>query len=271
MSQDLIFPKIPKVNILGVDFHKLTADELIDVAMAAVETEQKTVIANVNVHAINYAYELTWYRQFLNEADVVFCDGFGVALGARLTGQSIDAAHRSTCPDWFERLARQCADNRYSLYLLAGKPGVAEQAAHLLTRKTPELRIGFHHGFFEKEGAENDRVIAAINRFEPDILYVGFGMPLQEAWIRDNLERVNAKVFMPLGACLDFYTGAIYRGPRWMTDHGLEWFSRLITEPRRLWRRYILGNSLFLWRVMKERFRMNHSSREMQKRNRHDD
>ena len=77
-------------------------------------------------------------------------------------------------------------------------------------------------------------------------------MPLQERWILDNISRIEARVFLPLGACLDFYTGTVYRGPRWMTDYGFEWLTRLIIEPQRLWERYILGNPLFLYRVLKQ-------------------
>lgn len=243
-----------RFTLLGIRFHALTVDQLLQTILESAQAPSghKTIIANVNTHAMNLAYELAWYRDFLNQADLVFCDGFGVALGARLTGQAIKAEHRSTCPDWIETLATCCQQRQLSLFLLAGRPGVAEAAARKLQNAAPGLRVATHHGFFAKTGPENDGVIAQINTFKPDILYIGFGMPLQEAWIRDNLQRVEAKVFLPLGACLDFYTGQVYRGPRWMTDHGLEWLARLITEPKRLWQRYLVGNPLFLYRVLKE-------------------
>jgi N-acetylglucosaminyldiphosphoundecaprenol N-acetyl-beta-D-mannosaminyltransferase len=242
------------INLLGVRFHALTRDQLLQAIITAAQAEagRKTVIAYVNIHAMNLAYEQPWYRDFLNRADLVFCDGFGVALAARLTGQSIKAEHRSTCPDWIETLGQRCQQHQLSLFLLAGRPGAAAAAAQKLQTAAPGLRVAAHHGFFDKTGPENEQVIAQINTFQPDILYVGLGMPLQEAWIRDNLPRVEAKLFLPLGACLDFYTGQVYRGPRWLTDYGLEWLSRLLTEPGRLWRRYLLGNPLFLWRVLRQ-------------------
>jgi N-acetylglucosaminyldiphosphoundecaprenol N-acetyl-beta-D-mannosaminyltransferase len=150
-------------------------------------------------------------------------------------------------------LALACQQYDLSLFLLAGKPGVAEVAAGKLKTVAPDLEIATHHGYFQKTGSENEQVIARINAFRPDILYVGFGMPLQEKWIKNNIDRVETKVFLPLGACLDFYTGQVYRGPRWLTDHGLEWLARLLTEPRRLWRRYLIGNPRFLGRVLKQR------------------
>lgn len=240
--------------LLGTWFHKLTVEQLLECIVQSGTKDGKTVIANVNVRAMNLAYEIPWFQAFINEADWVFCDGLGVVLGAKLAGLSIEAKHRSTCPDWIECLAYRCVQHQLSLFLLAGKPGVAEMAAETLKQVAPGLIVSAHHGHFDKSGQENHKVVSIINQFKPDILYVGFGMPLQEQWIRDNIHQVNAKVFMPLGACLDFYTGQIHRAPRWLTDRGLEWLGRLIVEPSRLWKRYLIGNSLFLWRVSRQRF-----------------
>ncbi|NER52183.1 MAG: WecB/TagA/CpsF family glycosyltransferase [Symploca sp. SIO1A3] len=209
----------------------------------------------MNVRGMNLASTLPWYQDFLNNADLVFCDAFAVILGATIQGYSVASEHRMTCPDYIEDLALALEKEDVSLFLLAGKPGVVDKAIAKLKGIAPNLKIQGHHGYFDKSGRENDAVIDKINKFKPGVLYVGFGMPLQERWILDNLERVEAAVFLPLGACLDFYTDTIYRGPRWMTDRGLEWLSRLGTEPKRLWERYLVGNSLFLYRVITEYLR----------------
>jgi N-acetylglucosaminyldiphosphoundecaprenol N-acetyl-beta-D-mannosaminyltransferase len=243
-----------RVYLLGVGFHLLERQGLLAYILAAAGQPRKTVIAHVNAHALNIAYGLPWYRAFFNQADLVFCDGFGVLLGARMLGHQVAAQQRMTCPDYIEELAQRCAAEGRSLFLLAGKPEVVQQAVAKLQAAAPGLRIAGHHGYFAKSGPENDAVVAQINAFQPDILYLGFGMPLQEQWVSENKERVAARVFLPLGACLDYYTGTVYRAPRWATDRGLEWLSRLLAEPRRLWRRYIVGNPLFLWRVLRQRF-----------------
>jgi len=245
--------KFDEITLLETRFHKVTVTELIDYVVEAAKVEKKTVVGNVNVRAMNFTCEFPWYRDFLNKADLVFCDGFGVLLGANLQGYSLESLHRMTCPDYIEDLALACEKQNVSIFLLAGKPGVVDKAITKLTAIAPNLRIEGHHGHFEKSGQENNSIIEKINKFKPGVLYVGFGMPLQERWILDNINRIEAHVFLPLGACLDFYTGSIYRGPRWMTDRGLEWLARLFTEPQRLWERYIVGNPLFFYRLLRQR------------------
>ena len=241
-----------RINLLDVWFHKLTVHRLIPYIIDRANLEQKTVISHVNIRAMNFAHSVPSYRKFINSSDLVFCDGFGVILGAKIHGHDIQKKHRMTCPDYIERLAQACEAANVSIFLLAGCPGITDKAIAKLKDVAPTLRIDGHHGFFEKSGAENDAVIQQINDFHPDILYVGFGMPLQEEWIHTNIERLNAKVFLPLGACLDFYTNTVYRGPQWMTNRGFEWLSRLFIEPHRLWRRYLLGNPFFFYRIGKE-------------------
>jgi N-acetylglucosaminyldiphosphoundecaprenol N-acetyl-beta-D-mannosaminyltransferase len=249
---------VPKnVSIFGVCFDHLAKDELLDYIWQNACKHKKQVVANVNVHALNLAYEMPRFRSFLNNSGVVFCDGFGVLLGAALLGPPFEAKYRSTCPDWIEELAQTCQDHQLSLFLLAGKPGIAHQAAQKLIQAVPGLRVESHHGYFnQKDPRENAQVLSQINQFKPDILYVGMGMPVQEFWIEEHFAALDAQILLPLGACLDFYVGEVNRAPRWMTDHGLEWLGRLLIEPQRLWKRYILGNPLFIARVLLQKFNL---------------
>jgi N-acetylglucosaminyldiphosphoundecaprenol N-acetyl-beta-D-mannosaminyltransferase len=158
-----------------------------------------------------------------------------------------------TAPDFFDQFAEICARKGLSVYLLAGEPGVTELAIARVKDTVPDLEINGHHGYFKKEGLENQAVVDDINAKRPDILCLGFGSPLQESWILQNRFRLNVQVYLPLGAWLDFYSGATWRGPRWLTDNGAEWLCRLATNPRRLWKRYIIGNPKFLMRVLSAR------------------
>ena len=246
-------PNFPEINVLNTRFHKLTVQDLINYIVEAGKIDKKTIIGHVNVRGMNFACQLPWYRTFMNNADLVFCDGIGVILGAKILGYEIESVHRMTCPDYIESLALACEQKNVSLFLLAGEPGVTDKAIKKMQGIAPNLSIEGHHGYFDKTGSENEAVIQKINQFKPDVLYIGFGMPLQEQWILDNFNKIETRVFLPLGACLDFYTDSVYRGPRWLTDNGLEWLTRLITEPTRLWERYVVGNPLFLYRVFKQR------------------
>jgi len=241
-----------EVRVLGVRFHRVTAKSLLAYTAKSASLPRKTVIGNVNIRAMNFAYDLPWFKSFLNRSDLVFCDGFGVLLGAKLKGYPLDSSHRMTAPDYLDELAMVCEKENISLFLLAGEPGVTDAAIAKLHLVAPNLKVQGHHGYFEKEGVENDKVIEKINTFKPDVLYVGFGMPLQEQWILDNLDKIDARVFLPLGACLDFYTGKVKRGPKFLTDNGLEWLSRLLITPGKLWKRYILGNPRFFLHVFRE-------------------
>jgi N-acetylglucosaminyldiphosphoundecaprenol N-acetyl-beta-D-mannosaminyltransferase len=241
-----------KVNLLGVNIDNISLDEVIAFIVNTIEIESKAIVSNVNVHALNIAYGQAWFREFLNESQLVFCDGFGVRMGAQITRQKLE--YRFTPPDWVSNLCGIAAEKGYSVFFLGAKPGVAELAAEKLIDSHPGLEIYSHHGFFDKTGNENDKVIAKINDSKANILLVGMGMPLQEKWIKNNFDRLsNVNVFLPVGAMFDYVTDVVPRGPKWMTDHGLEWLARLIIEPKRLWKRYIIGNPLFLYRVFLQR------------------
>jgi N-acetylglucosaminyldiphosphoundecaprenol N-acetyl-beta-D-mannosaminyltransferase len=258
-SVDMQLHRLESVELLGVRIHALALDQLLDIVAQAILARRKALIANVNVHGLNLAYQLPWFRAFLNHADLVYCDGFGVKWGARLLGATIP--QRYTPPDWIALLGKLCVEQGFSLFFLGARPGVADKAAARLNELIPSLRIvGTAHGYFDKTygSAENEAVVEAINAAKPDILVLGFGMPIQERWLLENWERVDATIALPAGAMFDFISGEVFRGPRWMTDHGLEWLSRLVVEPRRLWRRYLIGNPLFLGRVLKQRLGLLH-------------
>jgi N-acetylglucosaminyldiphosphoundecaprenol N-acetyl-beta-D-mannosaminyltransferase len=244
-------------TIFGVKIHIISVGELIDFIMESAGKDGQTVIENVNVRALNIAYEISWFKDFINQSNLVFCDGVGVILGARLSGYKISMKHRMTCADFLDTLANECAEENRSLFLLAGCPGVAEKAAYMLSLRHPSLKVGYHHGYFRKDGEENENVLDELEKFHPDLLFIGFGMPLQERWISDNLDRLHSRVILPLGACLDIYTGKLFRGPKWMTDNGMEWLGRLFTEsPKRVWARYLIGIPLFFYRILKDKLKI---------------
>ena len=242
------------VNLLGVRVCTLSVESLVNFVTRTILAKGKARAVYVNIYAINLAQEFAWFRDFFNNSEVAYCDGFGVKWGARLLGLQIP--YRYSPPDWITLLVAECARQRFSLYLLGAHPGIAEKVAELLNQQFTDLNIvGTHHGYFDKspDSVENKAVLQTINATRPDILLVGLGMPLQERWLMENWDCIEAKFTLPVGAGLDYLAGELPRAPHWMTDHGLEWLGRLIIEPRRLWRRYLLGNPRFLWLVLKQR------------------
>jgi N-acetylglucosaminyldiphosphoundecaprenol N-acetyl-beta-D-mannosaminyltransferase len=245
---------LTRVDVLGVLVTAITIPELHERLRHYIERGRKALVLHANVHCLNIAWEQDWYRAFLNEADVVFCDGAGVRLGALLLGHRIPK--RITYADWMWELALFAEHCGYSLFFVGSQPGVADSAAKNLVRRFPQLRIlGSHHGYFDtsKDSEENRALVGRINALKPDILVVGLGMPLQEKWLKENWESIAASVALTGGAVFDYVSGNLRRAPKWMTEAGLEWLGRLFIEPKRLWRRYLVGNPKFLWRVLLRR------------------
>ena len=243
-----------RVNVSSISVDLFTVNELVEYATESAASGEKRIITYANIHTANLACNSTWFCDFLNEeASAVFCDGFGLLFGARILGYTVDRKHRMTAPDFLDRLAHNCVDRDLSVYLLAGRPGVVELAAARMKRIAPDLKVYGHHGYFCKEGSENEAVLSDINAKHPNILFLGFGSPLQEIWLMRNKARLPTALYFPVGACLDYYSGYSWRGPQWLTDNGFEWLCRLLSEPIRLGRRYLVGNLQFLLRVMLQR------------------
>lgn len=213
--------------------------------------ELKRRVMYVNAHVLNQSMENPELRQSLLEADIVYCDGYGVRLAAKAIGEPIP--ERMTGADWVWGLAPLCEAAGHSIYLLGSEPDAAAEAARELRRWYPRLRlVGHHHGYFDLDSEHNERVIEHIAQVKPDILMVGMGTPKQEIWIARELERIEAKVLWSVGSLFDYVSGRMPRAPHWLADNGLEWIFRLGLEPRRMWKRYLIGNPIFLRRVMTE-------------------
>lgn len=243
------------VSLFGVEFQSVSLHDLLSSIKDNLDRQQKSLILSGNVHGFNLVYEQGWLRDFFNRASLIRIDGSGLRLGGQLLGYKLPP--RMTWADFAWDLAALCERHDFSLFFLGAKPGIAEKAAGQLRAKHPNLRfVGIHHGYFNKSKnhLENVAVVHKINQAQPDILVVGFGMPLQEKWLQQNWDDLDAIVTMTGGAVFDYISGNLQRAPHWMTENGLEWLGRLLIEPGRLWRRYLIGNPLFLWRVLRQRW-----------------
>jgi len=222
--------------------------------LSSVRNGQSKLFAYVNVHAVNLARTDGRFREIINRAAVAYCDGEGVRVAARMLGRQLPP--RTVLTYWVWDLCRLMTREGLSVYLLGAREPVVAKAAAVLRERFAGLNVaGWHHGYFPKEGDESRKVVEEINRASPDILFVGFGMPLQEYWIHENLGSLRAGVVLPSGSMIDYIAGVKKATPSWMANRGLEWLYRLLREPRRLWKRYLLGNPLFMFRVIVRRIR----------------
>jgi N-acetylglucosaminyldiphosphoundecaprenol N-acetyl-beta-D-mannosaminyltransferase len=245
---------MPKGTILDVMLDVIDKDGLHREITSSVEGSRKEIFSYANIHALNLAQELPRFKSFLNSSHVVYCDGEGVRLGARILGIALPP--RVVLTYWAWELCGLCAEHGYSVFFVGGREDIVRMAAEEARKRLPLLKLkGWHHGYFQKEGPESDAVVQAINEAVPDILFVGFGMPTQEDWISANFDRLKVHVILPAGSLFDYMSGTKSVAPVWMANHGLEWVYRLLQEPGRLWKRYLIGNPLFFLRVLLQALR----------------
>lgn len=201
----------------------------------------------VNAHCINVSAADNRYKNILNQADLVYPDGIGVVWASSLLkGCPLE---KITGRDWIDDFCSMARENDISIYILAGKPGVAQKAKKNLLEKTPQLQIlGTHNGYLSSE--ELKVIIGDINEKSPDVLLVGMGTPVQEKWIARNRNQLKVPVCWAVGAMFDYVAGIEPPVPALMNGLALEWLWRLILDPRRKWKRYLLGIPMFLYRVI---------------------
>lgn len=216
------------VNILGVHVNKYTMNEATQKAASLMESDSLSMIFTPNSEIILYASNNEEFTAVLNSADMIIPDGIGVVYGAKILGSPIK--ERVAGYDLVCNLFPVMAKKGQSVYLLGAKPGVAETAAQNLVKKYPGLVIaGTHDGYFK----DDNEVIEDINRAKPDFLMVCLGFPKQENWIYENRERINAKLAIGAGGCLDVFAGTVQRAPEFYCKHGIEWLYRLVKQPSR--------------------------------------
>lgn len=233
--------------MLGVPVARLTAAAARQEVVRLYERDRPALVAYANAHTLNLASRDSGYRDVLRTADIVLNDGAGLAMAGRIFGRPFPENLNGS--DFNPAILEEAAAHGWPVFFLGAKPGVAEEAARRLCMRIPGLVVaGTHDGYFApSESAEVARSIAETGA---GVLMVAMGNPLQETWLNRHLEATGARLGVGVGAFLDFAAGAVPRAPAWMNKLGIEWVYRLAQEPRRMWRRYVLGNPLFLARVL---------------------
>ena len=241
-----------EIKVLNCKVNVISKEAFLKTIEAYIKTHKLHTVVFLNPYIALEANNNPEVMDYINSSNMVVADGAGILIGARLLGSRISG--RITGTDSMFSLAGLCANNGYGIYLLGSFPEVVSKATDALLAKFPNLKIvGKRDGYFATN--EEDLIVDEINKNGPDILFVCLGVPKQELWIKKHKARLNVPVIIGNGAALDFLAGRFKRAPEWAQIIGLEWFFRLIQEPKRLWRRYLIGNILFIFLIIKQRFK----------------
>ena len=240
------------ITILGIPINNVTMSEAIGTMMQWLSEENRSQICFVNADCANIAYRNKAYLEVLRTARFSLADGIGLKLAGKLLAREIRQNVNGT--DLFPLLCEALSGTGKGLFLLGARPEVPEGVREWIQKNYPGVIVsGCQHGYFAPE--EEADVINRITRSGADLLLVAFGAPRQDIWIDDHLKETGVRVAMGVGGLFDFYSGKTARAPLWMREMGMEWLYRFTQEPGRLWKRYFVGNAVFLYRVMVEKIR----------------
>lgn len=225
------------VQVRGLSFNNLTVAETIETLTNRLESGTQTAVFTPNAEIVQACIDEPSLYPIVGSADLLLPDGIGVIKAAKILGTPLKEKVAGVVVG--EKLIEELSHRQnHSLFLLGGKPGVAQIAAENMTKKYPGLTIaGLHDGYFQKEGAENEAVLEEIRQSGADVLYVCLGAPTQEKWIYANRAALpKVTLLLGLGGSVDVYAGTVKRAPKIFIKLGLEWFYRLCKEPKRIGR-----------------------------------
>ena len=204
----------------------------------------------VNADCANIAYKDNDYLKVLTGADLCLADGVGLKLAGKILSQ--DIAQNVNGTDMFPILCERLSGTHVKLFLLGARAEVVQGLVDWISRHHPGVQLaGYHHGYFDPN--DENKVIESIRDSGAHLLLVAFGAPRQDVWINRRLGETGTRVAIGVGGLFDFYSGRLPRAPLWMREIGIEWLYRMLQEPGRLWKRYLIGNCVFLFRVLKEK------------------
>ena len=243
----MLVQQVPRGNVLGVHIHALdmpTAVRVIDDWLTRREAGRYVCVTGM--HGVMESQKNPYIKQIHNQADLVVPDGMSVVWALRWFGYT--TTQRVCGPDFMLAVCRYSEKKGYRHYFYGGAPGVWQELASALRRKCPGLQVvgGYSPPFRPLTPEEDHAIIQKIQASRPDIIWVGLSTPKQEIWMAEHVEHFPGTVLIGVGAAFDFHAGRKSRAPLWMQQSGLEWLYRLLQEPRRLWRRYLLNIPPFL-------------------------
>lgn len=234
-------------NVLGVRVSAIDIPRALEVIEGWIARRERRYVCVTGVHGVMESHRDPELRRIHNAAGLVTPDGMPLVWLARLRGHR--GVTRVYGPDLLLAVGERTASKGTRHFFFGGAPGVPERLAERLTARFPGLVVAgtFSPPFHEPDAAEDAVIVARINEARPDVVWVGFGTPKQERWMAAHRDRLEAPVLLGVGAAFDFHAGLKRQAPVWIQHSGFEWLFRLATEPRRLWKRYLVNNPKFIF------------------------
>ena len=226
--------------------------QTIDKIMTTIENKECIQHIFLNANKINLMQDDVELTKIVNQSQLINADGASIIWAGKQLGIPIN--ERITGIDLFVKLIKIANDRHLKIFLFGGKQEVIEKVSAHFMKEFPSLEIvGIRNGYFTKE--QEPEIVEQIVKSNADMLFVGFSSPQKEFWINRNLNKLNIPLSMGVGGSFDVVAGVVKRAPVWMQKHGLEWLFRFIQEPRRMWKRYFVGNIKFIALIYREKWR----------------
>lgn len=241
-----------QIDILNTHIHNLTIQETLDFVVNSIEKDQQIHHVVVNAGKIVAMQSDNQLRESVNESDLINADGQAVVWASKILGKPLK--ERVAGIDLMEELVKLAYRNQYKIFFLGAKEGVVKTVIDRYSNEySPNIIAGYRNGYFKKE--EEQDIAREIANSGANILFVAISSPTKEIFLYDNKHFLkNVNFIMGVGGSFDVVSGEVQRAPVWMQEAGLEWFYRFAQEPKRMWKRYLIGNSKFIYLVLKEKF-----------------
>ena len=241
-----------QINILNTRIHNLTMQETLVLVKDSILKEEQIHHVVVNAGKIVAMQTDLQLRQSVNESDLINADGQAVVWASKTLGKPLK--ERVAGIDLMEELVKLAYKNQYKIFFLGAEEGVVKTVIDRYSNEySPKIIAGYRNGYFKKE--EEQEIAREIANSDANMLFVAISSPTKENFLYDNKALLkNVNFIMGVGGSFDVVAGKVKRAPIWMQKYGLEWFYRFAQEPRRMWKRYLIGNSKFIYLVIKEKF-----------------
>ena len=244
---------IKRIEVLNCPMDVISMDDTVHLIADRIQHKNFMQHVVVNVAKIINMRNDPILNESVRSCEIINIDGMGVLLGARFLGH--DIAERVAGIDLFYRLLQMSAEQELPIFLLGAKDDIVNETCQRIKKKYPTLKVaGIHHGYFWDD---EEAVVNKIRQSKARLLFVAITSPKKENFINHWQDKLGVDFVMGVGGTFDVVAGKVKRAPVWMQKYGLEWLYRVIQEPRRMWKRYLVTNSQFLWLVIKSKLGLN--------------